>query len=221
MINHNRQKDNRLFAVSLIVIIVFVGGYLLSKLPQSWVIGDNKDYSKNAVTPTYLISTEKLNKENKQPIAISAKLDPNGHSKQQMELQTQQQFFDGAKLLQIGHYQQAITVFHKVLTQYPNLPEVHINLGFAMLGLEESTKAVKSFNYALELKPDEANAYYGLALVAEKEQDYEIAMGAMRTYIHLRQDDNYIAKARAALQFWQSEINNQKTPQSKPEVIEN
>jgi len=208
MINHKQRKDNRLLAISTIVIVVFIGGYLLSKLPQSWVVGDNKDYSDNAVTPTYLINTEKLNTENKKPAPILAKLDPNGHSKQQIELQTQQQFFDGAKLLQIGHYQQAITAFHKVLTQYPDLPEAHINLGFAMLGLGELIKAVKSFNYALELNPEAANAYYGLALVAEKEQEYEIALGAMRTYIHLRQDDRYIAKARAAIEFWQAEINN-------------
>lgn len=206
MANFMRNKYARPVALISTVFVIFLGGTLLSSVPDTWVIGDDKDYSDQAVKPTYLLDQgQAIVKKNKQA-TIQAKLDPNGHSNQQIALLTKQQFADAAKLLQIGHYQQAITVLHKVLAQSPNLPEAHTNLGFAMLNLGELKKAVKSFNYALSIRSDEANAYYGLALVAEKEAEYEIAMGAMRTYIHLRKDDAYIGKARAALDFWTAEL---------------
>jgi len=206
MINFKQKKHIRSIALFTTFSVIFLGGTLLSSVPDTWVIGDNKDYSEQATKPTYLLDQGQAKVENNEQSIILAKLNPNGHSKQQIMLRTKQQFADAAKLLQIGHFQQAITVLHKVLAQQPNLPEAHTNLGFAMLNLGEIKKAVKSFNYALSIRPEEANAYYGLALVAEKEAEYEIAMGAMRTYIHLRKDDVYIGKARAALDFWQEQF---------------
>ncbi len=206
MVNFKQNKYIRPIALFSTVSVIFLGGTLLSSAPDTWVIGDDKDYSDQAAKPTYLLDQGQSKVENNDQSKILAKLDPNGHSNQQIALRTKQQFADAAKLLQIGHFQQAITVLHKVLAQHPNLPEAHTNLGFAMLNLGELKKAVKSFNYALSVRPEEANAYYGLALVAEKEAEYEIAMGAMRTYIHLRKDDMYIAKARAALDFWIEEL---------------
>jgi len=210
MANFKQNKYVRPIALVSTVLVIFLGGTLLSSAPDSWVVGDDKDYSDQAAKPTYLLDQGQRKVEKNEQVTIQAKLDPNGHSKQQLSLRTEQQFADAAKLLQIGHFQQAITVLHKVLAQQPNLPEAHTNLGFAMLNLGELTKAVKSFNYALTIRPEEANAYFGLALVAEKEAEYEIAMGAMRTYIHLRKDDAYIGKARAALDFWQDELAQQR-----------
>lgn len=230
MVIFKKIIDVRLVALAVIIIAIFLGGLLFANLPDSWVIGDSKDYSEDASSPTYLLNDKRI--ESAPAIAaksptvdaiaakspavepILAKLDPQGHSKQQQQLLAQQQFTDAAKLLQIGHYQQAVTAFHKVLIKSPDLPEAHINLGFAMLGLGELKKAVKSFTYALTFKPQAADAYYGLALVAEKELDYEVAMGAMRTYLHLRKDDAYIAKARAALRYWEAELKNKAKQQA-------
>jgi len=206
MANFKQNKYVRPIALVSTVLVIFLGGSLLSLAPDTWVIGDDKDYSDHAAKPTYLLDQGQAKVENNAQAKILAKLDPNGHSNQQIALRTKQQFSDAAKLLQIGHFQQAITILHKVLAQHPDLPEGHTNLGFAMLNLGELKKAVKSFNYALSIRPEEANAYYGLALVAEKEAEYEIAMGAMRTYIHLCKDDAYIGKARAALDFWQGKL---------------
>ncbi|WP_206485996.1 tetratricopeptide repeat protein [Thalassotalea sp. G2M2-11] len=209
MVKPKQRNDNRPFAVLVITLVILLGGVLLSFVPDSWVIGDNKDYSENATIPSYMQVKQRQSTEGQTTNVALAKLDPTEHSQQQQELLNQQQFADAAKLLQIGHFQQAITLLHKVLARHPNLPEAHTNLGFAMLGLGELKKAVKSFNYALTIRAEEANAYYGLALVAEQEGDYDIAMGAMRSYLHLRKDDTYVAKARAALAYWQSEQESQ------------
>ncbi|OUS27931.1 hypothetical protein A9Q98_08615 [Thalassotalea sp. 42_200_T64] len=215
----NLLKDIRVRALAVLVIAIALIGFLLKQTPDSWVVGDQKNYDNNATIPTYLIKPEQDKAEESEPV-ILAKLDPKGHASQQQHLQLQQQFSDAAELLRIGHHQQAITVLHKVLQQQPNMVEAHVNLGFAMLGLKDLQKAANSFAYALELRPEQANAYYGLALVAEQEQDYEIALSAMRTYIHLREDDLYIAKARAALNFWQQQLAQQKQTQQTTKTKE-
>ncbi|WP_371374197.1 tetratricopeptide repeat protein [Thalassotalea aquiviva] len=199
-------NDIRVKAFLVLVAAIASIGFLLQQSPDSWVVGDQKNYDEFATTPTYLLDPIDKKDPVKEPI-ILANIDPNGHVEQQQGLQTQQHFKDAAELLRIGHHQQAITLLHKVLQRYPNLPEAHVNMGFAMLGLNDLQKAANSFAYAIELQPEFANSYYGLAMVAEQEQDWEIALSAMRTYIHLRQDDSYLAKARAALDLWQSKLN--------------
>lgn len=204
--------DIRMKAVLLLVLAILLIGVLLRQTPDSWVVGSTKDYSDNAQTPTFLIEKpveQTIEQEPAQPM-VSAKLDPNAHVQQRKEQQLKQQFSDAAELLRIGHHQQAITILHKVLQERPTMPEAHVNLGFAMLGLGDLVKAVKSFNHAIELRPDQANAYYGLALVAEAEQEYELAIGAMRSYLHLRKNDDYAFHARAALEEWRLAIDQQK-----------
>jgi tetratricopeptide (TPR) repeat protein len=220
MVMFKRIKDVRLVALAIVISAIVFGGILFSNVPDNWVIGDSKDYSQNAKVPSYELSSSPVESVDKLPVitVIPAKLDPQGHSKQQQQMLVQQQFADAAKLLQIGHFKQSITVFHKVLRKFPDLPEAHINLGFAMLGLGELKKSVKSFNYALKIQPQAADAYYGLALVAEKELEFELAMGAMRTYLHLRKDDAYVAKARAALQYWEIEIKKKNKPQNDDKI---
>jgi len=206
-------KDRRFWSILILSILVLVFGFLLQQAPSSWVVGDNKDYSDNAEVPTYLRdvfwfksnapkSFEPINEKK----LILAQLDPKAHVNQRQNLQTQQQFADAAELLKAKHPQQAITLLHQVIRQYPRMPEAHTNLGFAMLDLNELAKAESSFNYAIEINPRQENAYYGLAVVAEKPEDYLYAMGAMRSYLHLRKDDRYMAKARSALDYWEMQL---------------
>ena len=57
---------------------------------------------------------------------------------------------------------------------------------------------------AAELRPEQANAYYGLALASARGCDIASARGAMRTYLHLADDqDRYLRRARAALWEWE------------------
>ena len=106
--------------------------------------------------------------------------------------------------LRTGHYQQAINGFRAVLEQSPAMPEAHINTGFAHIELEQFEQALQSFQTAIDLRPGQVNAYWGLAVSLEGLCDIPGAMGAMRTYLHLAPaDDPFQVKANAALWEWE------------------
>lgn len=116
--------------------------------------------------------------------------------------------FDAAVvLLHARRYGEAVQTLERVLELAPDMPEAHVNLGFALLGLEQPGEARRAFERAIDLRPDQANAYYGLALSHEAAHDLELAMGAMRSYLHLARHENesHLAKARAALWEWESQ----------------
>ena len=117
------------------------------------------------------------------------------------------QFERAVLLLQRNQFQQAAIEFNSIIDEHPDMPDAYVNQGFALLGLEHADTAAEYFYRAIELRPFQANAYYGLALVAEKKNDLESASGAMKSFIHLAsEDDPYLPKARAALWEWETAI---------------
>jgi hypothetical protein len=57
----------------------------------------------------------------------------------------------------------------------------------------------------MALRPEQANAYYGLAVALEALGDRPGALGAMRSFVHLaKEGDPWVPKARAALWEWQA-----------------
>lgn len=120
--------------------------------------------------------------------------------------QDTRRLFDAAVvMLHARRYEEAATALHRVLAYAPKLPEAHVNMGFAMLGLARLQEAHDFFEGASALAPGQANAYYGLALVHEARGDLAAATGAMRTYLHLARDERpeHLARARAALWEWE------------------
>ena len=118
-----------------------------------------------------------------------------------------QQRFDAALAeLRARRFEPAAMAWQRVLDLAPRLPEAHVNLGFALLGLNRAEAARERFEAATELRPEQANAYYGLALAHEARGDIELAIGAMRTYLHrARQEEPaHLRRARAALWEWES-----------------
>jgi len=116
--------------------------------------------------------------------------------------------FDAAVIMLHAHrYDDAATALHRVLTYAPNLPEAHVNMGYAMLGLKKLDAARDFFEGATVLAPTQANAYYGLALVHEAQGDKALATGAMRSYLHLARNERpeHLSRARAALWEWEQE----------------
>ena len=99
----------------------------------------------------------------------------------------------------------ALTALHRVLQLAPELPEAHVNMGYALLGLNRPKEARDFFDGATALRPAQANAYYGLALAHEAAGDLASATGAMRSYLHLARDERaeHLARARAALWEWE------------------
>ena len=118
-----------------------------------------------------------------------------------------QQFQQAVVLLQHGEYDYAVQGFHDVLKVAPDMPEAHVNMGFALLGLEEFEAARSFFDTATNLRPGQTNAYYGLAVALEGLGDLRQAVAAMRTYTHIADgDDQYRRKAEAAIWEWEAEL---------------
>ncbi|MBF0339326.1 MAG: tetratricopeptide repeat protein, partial [Magnetococcales bacterium] len=135
------------------------------------------------------------------------------------QTELERRFQQGVIMLHAKQYEHALTSFHWVLKQAPKMAEAHVNLGFALLGLNRVKAAEDFFRGAIELRPFQANAYYGLAQTLEVRGELREALGAMRTFIHLtRSDDPFLPRARAALWEWESRLKGapQQTPQGPP-----
>jgi len=142
-------------------------------------------------------------------------LQPAEHGRQMLSDELRQRFDQAVVMLHAKQYEHAATALQRVIHLAPRMPEAHVNMGFAMLGLERRGEAVAAFDRAIELKRDQANAYYGLAMAYEQQGELELALGAMRSYLHLsRPDDRFHAKARAALWEWEQRLGRHSTPPS-------
>jgi tetratricopeptide (TPR) repeat protein len=121
---------------------------------------------------------------------------------------TQRHFDAAVLLLHARRFDDARVVLLRVIALEPSLPEAHANLGFALLGLAQPQAARVAFERAIALRPGQANAYYGLALAQESLGDLELALGAMRSYLHLGrvESEDHQRRARAALWEWEAKL---------------
>ena len=119
--------------------------------------------------------------------------------------EARRRFDEAVLMLHAKQYEHAVTALHRVLVLAPQLPEAHVNMGFALLGMKRVKEARDFFDGATALRPEQANAYYGLALAHEAAGDLASATGAMRSYLHLARDERseHLARARAALWEWE------------------
>jgi len=134
----------------------------------------------------------------------SAPVGGQGQATDRIRQEIHGRFQQGVVMLHAKRYEEALTAFHRVLELDPAMPEAHINMGFALIGLERYGAARDFFESAITLRKEQANAYYGLAVALDGMRDLPGAIGAMRTFVHLsRPDDPYLRKAQAAL--WELE----------------
>lgn len=120
----------------------------------------------------------------------------------------QRRFQQGVIMLHAKQYEHAMTAFHRVLALDPAMPEAHVDMGFALIGLQRYGAARDFFESAIALRREQTNAYYGLAVALDGLHDRPGAIGAMRTFVHLsKADDPYLRKAQAALWEWEAERN--------------
>ena len=107
-------------------------------------------------------------------------------------------------MLHAGQNKYALAALQRVLELAPQMPEAHVNAGFALVELGKPALAADHFQTAIDLRPGQANAYYGLALVYESADDLASALGAMRTYVHLSPPGlPHRRRALAAIWEWQ------------------
>lgn len=150
-----------------------------------------------------------------------AATDPKGHSDQYRLKQIDERFQQAIAMLHAKQYDFAIKALHRVIELAPQMPEAYVNMGFALIGKENYKAAADFFNSAIELRPYQANAYWGLAISLEQLGDLEGALGAMRTFIHLSPpNDPFVRKARSALWEWESTLKRGPLPENEQEWIQ-
>lgn len=116
-------------------------------------------------------------------------------------------FRQGLDRMEAGDLEAAARAFEAVLAVDPGVVDARVNLGFCQLGLGSSHEAMVSFELAIGLRPEQANAYYGLALVLHDLDDIAGAVGHMRTYVHLAGEGApFQEKAMAYLSKWEDEL---------------
>jgi tetratricopeptide (TPR) repeat protein len=127
-------------------------------------------------------------------------------ARSQVQQEIHQRFQQGVIMLHAKQHEHAITAFHRVLELDPAMPEAHVNMGFALIGVERYGAARDFFESAIVLRKEQLNAYYGLAVALDGLRERPAAIGAMRTFVHLsRPGDPYLRKAQAALWEWESQ----------------
>ncbi len=114
-------------------------------------------------------------------------------------------FQQSVLLLRARHFPQALQQLEHLLRLAPSMPEAHVNMGYALIGMQRYPQAGKHFERATELNANQLNAYYGLALCYEHGGDLDAALGAMRVYVHLAApDDPHAKKAWSAIWEWEA-----------------
>ncbi len=146
--------------------------------------------------------------------------DPKGHSQQVRMAQIKTRFEQAVVMLHAKQYEHAITALQRVLQLSPNLVDAHVNMGYALLGLERYEEAVNFFDKATTLRPYQSNAYWGLGVALEQRGDFQGALGAMRTYVHLSPpEDPHVRKARAAMWEWEGILARGPLPREEAEFM--
>ncbi len=188
MLQLKHRPDMRLRAVLVTGVLVIMGGLFITYIP----------YGSHST-----------------PVDGST-IDPADHAREKSEVEIRDRFKQGVAMLNAKNYGQALTAFHRVIELSPEMPEAHVNAGFALIGMGRYSVAREFFEGALALRKDQVNAYYGLAEALEGLDDLPGALGAMRTYLHLApQDDPYRRKAESAVWEWESKINEPNQPKIK------
>ena len=216
--------ENLSSIVTVFCVFIIVGSFftLAKQYPPKFVLLDRmkketrvQGYTRPGMPKSSGAQESTQESEDSKKINLLAKL-----SKEDQAL-LQQRFDQAASLLHAGQFEYAITALEQVVKIQPRMPEAHVNLGFAYLGLEDYQTSVIAFSYAIDLRPDQVNAYYGLAEALEGMKDYEGALGAMRSYIHLSPpDDPFLAKARSALWEWETKLGRNPSVEQKDQNIQ-
>ncbi len=130
-------------------------------------------------------------------------------------------FEQAVVMLHAKEYEHAATALHRVMELSPRMPEVYVNMGYAKLGQELPQEALVFFETATQLKPEQANAYWGMAVALESSGDLAGALGAMRTFLHLSPgDDDFARRARSALWEWEEALARGPLPEEEKEFLE-
>ncbi len=195
------NSNNRLWGVSLTITAITVFGLAVRFLP---------DDGPRSTTLSLAHESEKHR------VRIDPKTNPKGHELQARKIELDTRFQQAVVMLHAHQYEYAIKALGRVLELSPRMPEAHINMGYALIGLKEYKGAGDFFNTAIDIKPMQVNAYYGLALAYEGQNKLHLALSAMESYVHLAdKDDPYLSRAKAASWEWNERLVSAETSPDK------
>jgi len=80
--------------------------------------------------------------------------------------------------MKAGNHAEAITKFNEVIGKVPNCAECYYNIGVAQTRLSKPAEAEAAFKKAIEIKPDSADAYTGLANLYNGQKRFDLAAEA-------------------------------------------
>lgn len=142
--------------------------------------------------------------------------DLKAHVDEKRKEEIDMRFKQGVIMLHARQYEHAMTAFHRVLQLAPQMPEAHVNMGFAMLGQKRYKEALDFFDGATELNRNQLNAYYGMAEAYEGLGDYRGALEAMEAWLHrAKPDDPFRRKAESAVWEWREKLRKDAKPAVK------
>src|ERR1700722_10241553 len=84
----------------------------------------------------------------------------------------------GVTVGRMGRHQDAVTYITSATRAQPSNPVFHTNLGHALIEVGRNADAVKSFDRALHLKPDLAQAYRGRGIAQLRLDQAEAALSS-------------------------------------------
>jgi len=80
--------------------------------------------------------------------------------------------------LRAGNNDEAITKFNEVITLMPTCADCYYNLGVAQANKKDFAAAEASYKKAIEIKPDNGDAYTGLATLYNQQKKFDLAAEA-------------------------------------------
>jgi predicted TPR repeat methyltransferase len=113
-------------------------------------------------------------------------------SKKQNSFDIQSTYESAVALHQQGEINRAINLYSQVLQHFPNIAEIHYNLGLAFYELEQFPKAIEAYKKASELSPQDSDILYNLGLAYKMNKQYDNAEEAYLRALEFAEDDQEI-----------------------------
>ena len=87
-------------------------------------------------------------------------------------------FDEGVALSREGKYDDSVAAFNRAIALNPKCPDCFYNIGFAYAQKKDYAQSEENYKKALEVKPDYAEAYNGLANIYNAQRKFDLAAEA-------------------------------------------
>ena len=112
--------------------------------------------------------------------------------KKQNSFDIQNTYESAITLHERGEISRAINLYAQILHHFPDVAEIHYNLGLAFYELEQFTKAIEAYKRASELNPHDSDILYNLGLACKMNKQYDEAEEAYLRALEFAEDNRDI-----------------------------